>query len=144
MWRWTLAYSQSVPHRPLLAPIYRWPGLKVQGVRYILQYWYTTWTRISTMITLGPSLMGLRGTQLTGSIIYTLVMVTIMIGSSCYSNLWSTREFDTSYFHNPHDHEMNYSVFIMVLKEMMSMESKGQPGAASAASPLLSSQSSDL
>jgi hypothetical protein len=23
-----LAHSQSVPHRPLLAPIYRWPGLK--------------------------------------------------------------------------------------------------------------------
>jgi hypothetical protein len=23
-----LAYSQSVPDRPLLAPIYRWPGLK--------------------------------------------------------------------------------------------------------------------
>jgi hypothetical protein len=25
---------------------------------------------------------------------------------------------------------MNYSIFIMVLKEMVSMESKGQPGAA--------------
>jgi hypothetical protein len=23
-----LAYSQSVPDRPLLTPIYRWPGLK--------------------------------------------------------------------------------------------------------------------
>jgi hypothetical protein len=23
-----LAYSQSVPDQPLLAPIYRWPGLK--------------------------------------------------------------------------------------------------------------------
>jgi hypothetical protein len=23
-----LAFSQSIPHRPLLAPIYRWPGLK--------------------------------------------------------------------------------------------------------------------
>jgi hypothetical protein len=23
-----LAYSQSIPDRPLLAPIYRWPGLK--------------------------------------------------------------------------------------------------------------------
>jgi hypothetical protein len=23
-----LAYSQSMPNRPLLAPIYRWPGLK--------------------------------------------------------------------------------------------------------------------
>jgi hypothetical protein len=26
--RWCLSYSQSVPLRPLLAPIYRWPGLK--------------------------------------------------------------------------------------------------------------------
>jgi hypothetical protein len=26
--RWTLAWFQSFPHRPLLAPIYRWPGLK--------------------------------------------------------------------------------------------------------------------
>jgi hypothetical protein len=43
------------------------------GVRYILQHRYTTWTRISTMITLGPSLTGLRDTQVTGSIIYTLV-----------------------------------------------------------------------
>jgi hypothetical protein len=34
---------------------------------------------------------------------------------------------------------MNYSLFIMVLKEMVSMEVKGQPGAAPAASPLLSS-----
>jgi hypothetical protein len=32
----------------------------------------------------------------------------------------------------------------MVLEEMMSMESKGQPGADPAAAPLLSSQSSDL
>jgi hypothetical protein len=23
-----LAFFQSIPHRPLLAPIYRWPGLK--------------------------------------------------------------------------------------------------------------------
>jgi hypothetical protein len=30
---------------------------------------------------------------------------------------------------------MNYSLFIMVMKEMMSMEEKGQPGEASAASP---------
>jgi hypothetical protein len=30
-------------------------------------------TRISTSFTIGPSLTGLRGTQLTGSIIYTLV-----------------------------------------------------------------------
>jgi hypothetical protein len=42
-------------------------------VRYILQHRYTTWTRISTRFTLGPSLMGLKGTQVTGSIIYTLV-----------------------------------------------------------------------
>jgi hypothetical protein len=49
------------------------------------------------------------------------------------------REFDTSYFHNPHVHGMNYSLFIMVLKEMMSMDSKGKPGEAPEASPLLSS-----
>jgi hypothetical protein len=33
----------------------------------------TVRTRISTSITIGPSLTGRRGTQLTGSIIYTLV-----------------------------------------------------------------------
>jgi hypothetical protein len=54
------------------------------------------------------------------------------------------REFDTSYFHNPHIQGVNYSLFIMLLKEMMSMESKGQPGAALTASPLQSLQSSDL
>jgi hypothetical protein len=43
------------------------------GIRYRLQYRYTTWTHISTSITIGPSLTGLRGTQLSGSIIYTLV-----------------------------------------------------------------------
>jgi hypothetical protein len=69
-----LACFQSVPHRPLLAPIYRWPGLKVQegsdtyyniSIRYELVF--------STGIILGPNLTGLRGTQVTGSIIYTLV-----------------------------------------------------------------------
>jgi hypothetical protein len=34
---------------------------------------------------------------------------------------------------------MNYSLFIMEMKEMMPMEAKVQPVAASAASPLLSS-----
>jgi hypothetical protein len=38
---------------------------------------------------------------------------------------------------------VNYSLFIMFLKEMISMELKGKLGAALAASPLLSSQSSD-
>jgi hypothetical protein len=38
---------------------------------------------------------------------------------------------------------MNYSLFIMVTKEMVSMEVKGQQGMALAASPLLSSQSLD-
>jgi hypothetical protein len=47
-----LAHSQSVPDRPLLAPIYR---------------------RARTTSILGPSLMGLRGIQLMGSINYTLV-----------------------------------------------------------------------
>jgi hypothetical protein len=53
------------------------------------------------------------------------------------------REFDTSYFHDPHSPGVNCSLFIMLLKEMVSMELKGQPKVASAASPLLSSQSSD-
>jgi hypothetical protein len=43
------------------------------GIRHRLQYRYTIWTRISTSIIIGPSLLGLRGTQLTGSIIYTLI-----------------------------------------------------------------------
>jgi hypothetical protein len=43
------------------------------GIRYRLQYRHTTWTHILTSITIGPSLTGLRGTQLMGSIIYTLV-----------------------------------------------------------------------
>jgi hypothetical protein len=69
-----LACFQSVPHRPLLAPIYRWPGLKDWegsdtyyniGIRYELVF--------RLRITHGPSLTGLRGTQVTGSIIYTLV-----------------------------------------------------------------------
>jgi hypothetical protein len=43
------------------------------GIRYRLQYRHTIWTRILTSITVRPNLTGLRGTQLTGSIIYTLV-----------------------------------------------------------------------
>jgi hypothetical protein len=80
-------------------------------------------------------------------------MVRIMIGSSCDSNLRSTREslistkhereFDTSYFHDPHSPGVNDSLFIMLLKEMVSMELKGQPGAAPAVSPLLSLESAD-
>jgi hypothetical protein len=46
------------------------------GIWYRLQYRDTTWTHISTSITIGPSLTGLRGTQLSGSIIYTLVSST--------------------------------------------------------------------
>jgi hypothetical protein len=42
-------------------------------VRYRLQYQHTVRTHISTIITFGPSLTGLRGTQLMGSISYTLV-----------------------------------------------------------------------
>jgi hypothetical protein len=56
-----LTSSQSVPDRLLLTPIYRWPGLK-DLVGSDTQYQYTRWTYTSTMITLGPSLMGLRGT----------------------------------------------------------------------------------
>jgi hypothetical protein len=47
-------------------------------------------------------------------------------------------------FPQSHSSGMNYSLFIMVLKEMVSMEGKGQPGAAPAMSPLLSLQSIDL
>jgi hypothetical protein len=57
------------------------------------------------------------------------------------------REFDTSYFHNLVVQGVNYSLLVMLLKEMVSMESKGQSGMASgeapAASPLLSLQSSN-
>jgi hypothetical protein len=35
------------------------------------------------------------------------------------------REFYISYFHNPHVQGVNYSIFSMLLKEMVSMESKG-------------------
>jgi hypothetical protein len=43
------------------------------GIRHRLQYRHTTWTRFLTSITIGLSLTGLRGTQLMGSIIHTLV-----------------------------------------------------------------------
>jgi hypothetical protein len=69
-------------------------------------------------------------------------MVTIMIGAHVTLTMKHEREFDTSYFHNPHVQGVNYSLFIMLLKEMVSMESNGQPGAALAVT-LLSSQSSD-
>jgi hypothetical protein len=49
------------------------------------------------------------------------------------------REFDTSYFHNPIVQLVNYSLFIMLLKEMVSMELKRQLGAALEAYSLLSS-----
>jgi hypothetical protein len=39
---------------------------------------------------------------------------------------------------------MNYSLFIMMLKEIVSMEAKAKLGVALAASPLLSSHSTDL
>jgi hypothetical protein len=62
------------------------------GIRYRLQYRHTTRTRISTSIIVGPSLTGLRGTQLTGSIIYTLVSSprdsTRIADSGWISNLW--------------------------------------------------------
>jgi hypothetical protein len=55
------------------------------------RYRYTTDTLTSTMITLGPSLMGLGGTQVTGSIIYTLVSSprdsTRIVDSGWISNL---------------------------------------------------------
>jgi hypothetical protein len=53
------------------------------GIRYRLQYRHTTWTRISTSVTIGPSLTGLRGTQLTDSIIYTLVSQKLSCAPLC-------------------------------------------------------------
>jgi hypothetical protein len=49
------------------------------------------------MITLGPSLTGLRGTQVTGSIIYTLVSNTLYSTSDNFTFL--LLRFDTQYFH---------------------------------------------
>jgi hypothetical protein len=69
-----LACFQSVPHRPLLAPIYRWPGLKDRegsGTYYNIDIRHELVSRLR--LHLGLALAGLRGTQLTGSIIYTLV-----------------------------------------------------------------------
>jgi hypothetical protein len=54
------------------------------------------------------------------------------------------REIDTSYFHNPVVQGVNYAIFIMLLKEMVSMESKGHLGAVPVACPLISSKSSYL
>jgi hypothetical protein len=62
--------SHTVPSWPLYIGG-RSPGSG--RVWYILQYRHTVRTRISTTITIGPSLTGLEGTQLTGSIIYILV-----------------------------------------------------------------------
>jgi hypothetical protein len=59
-------------------------------IRYRLQYRHTVRTRISTIITIGPILTGLRGTQLTGSIIYTLVNKT----STLLVKLNITKAFD--------------------------------------------------
>jgi hypothetical protein len=70
-------------------------------------------------------------------------MVTIMIVRSSDSNQRSAREFEKSYFHNPIVQAGELPPFIMLLKDMMSMESKGQPGVTPTASPLLSLQSAD-
>jgi hypothetical protein len=35
------------------------------------------------------------------------------------------REFNTSYFHNPHVKGINYFIFIILLKEMVSIEARG-------------------
>jgi hypothetical protein len=71
-------------------------------------------------------------------------MVTIMIGSSCDFDHRDTRESliqVTSLSHSP---GVKYFLFITVLKEMVSMEYKEQPGVAPEASPLLSLQSTNL
>jgi hypothetical protein len=53
------------------------------------------------------------------------------------------REFGISYFHNLIVHGLNYYLFIMFMKQMVSMESKEKPVATSVAFLILSSQSSD-
>jgi hypothetical protein len=69
-----LAQSQSVPGRPLLAPIYRWPGLK-DSVGFNTNYSVRIRDDIviSTMSMTGPILTGLRGTKIMGSTGYTLI-----------------------------------------------------------------------
>jgi hypothetical protein len=37
------------------------------------------------------------------------------------------REFDTNHIRNPHVRGVNYSLIIMLLRELMLMGSKGQP-----------------
>jgi hypothetical protein len=66
-----LACFQSVPHCPLLAPIYRWPGLKEwegSGTYYNIGIRHELISRLG--LHLGLALEVLRGTQLMGSIIY--------------------------------------------------------------------------
>jgi hypothetical protein len=65
-------------------------------------------------------------------------MFTIMIGSSCDSNQQSMRESLIQVTSTSPG--VKYSLFIMLLKEIVSMESKGQWGAAPAAYPFLSSR----
>jgi hypothetical protein len=62
-----LACFQSVPYRPLLAPIYRWPGLKDRegsDTDYSIDIQLELVYRL--VITIGPSLTGLRGTLTDG------------------------------------------------------------------------------
>jgi hypothetical protein len=87
-----LAQSQSVPGLPLLAPIYRWPGLKDPvgfnknysiRIRYQLIYRLCLW--------LDLSIAGLRGTKITSSISYTPISSprnsTRIVDSGSISNL---------------------------------------------------------
>jgi fido (protein-threonine AMPylation protein) len=53
-WVFNLAYFQSALHRPLLAPIYRWPGLEDRvGSDTDYNYRYTVRTRIRLSLQLG-------------------------------------------------------------------------------------------
>jgi hypothetical protein len=71
------------------------------GIRYRLQSRHTVRTRISTIITIGPSLTGPRGTQLTGSIIYTLVTDREAQIELCYSAGLNSSEMSTRRPHPP-------------------------------------------
>jgi hypothetical protein len=68
-----LAQSQSVPCRPLLAPLYRWLGLK-EPVGFNTNYNVRIWCHLVFLLQLCLGLPnGPRGTKIMGFISYTLV-----------------------------------------------------------------------
>jgi hypothetical protein len=116
---WTLSCFQSAPHRPLLAPIYRWPGLKDRegsDTDYNIDIHHELVFRL--VLQLGLALMGLRGTQPTGFIIYTLVSSpprfyqNYRFGSNLKSsNLWLGQSFDFLFFLYSNMNNFHYIYF---------------------------------